>query len=164
MIPSFARKAKNSPPDIDGWLNIESETYLFKLKKMDSRRWTPRFDRQRVGAQGRQNGVRVYRVLCASRFLAAEHPALAGFTYDPEFMTNTFFLQALNEVVPDEGHSDSSHPATGDHGTDKPRTRRHSPPRLVGMDRAPEVERPFDSRFPRPDPAASDSMARLSRT
>ena len=78
---------------------------------------------------------------------SAEHPALAGFIYDPDFMKNTFFPQALNEVVPSEGHNDSSHPATGDHGTggEGPDTIAASACWDGGR---PEVERTFEGVFP----------------
>ena len=41
---------------------------------------------------------------------SVEHPALAGFVYDTDYLKNNFFPQALNEVVPDQSHNDSSHP------------------------------------------------------
>jgi signal transduction histidine kinase len=39
-----------------------------------------------------------------------EHPALAGFVLDPDYMKNTFFPRVLNEVVPNAEHNDPSHP------------------------------------------------------
>jgi signal transduction histidine kinase len=40
----------------------------------------------------------------------AEHPALAGFLYDEDYLKGTFFPQALNEVLPDQSRNDPSHP------------------------------------------------------
>jgi signal transduction histidine kinase len=39
-----------------------------------------------------------------------EHPALAGFVYDEDYLRNNFFPQALKDVFPDQNANDSSHP------------------------------------------------------
>src|SRR6202047_2159133 len=39
-----------------------------------------------------------------------EHPALAGFVYDEDYLRNSFFPQALKEVSPDQNGNDPSHP------------------------------------------------------
>jgi signal transduction histidine kinase len=40
-----------------------------------------------------------------------EHPALAGFIYDEDYLRNNFFPQALKDVLPDQNGSDPSHPS-----------------------------------------------------
>ena len=107
--PEFREESKELSSDIDGWLNIESETYLFKLKKMEASDG----HRALIGNEWVHKGDKmeyVSTVYFVPRGSSVEHPALAGFIYDADFMAKTFFPQALNEVVPDEGHSDSSHP------------------------------------------------------
>ncbi len=39
-----------------------------------------------------------------------EHPALAGFVYDEDYLRNDFFPQALKDVLPDQNANDTSHP------------------------------------------------------
>jgi signal transduction histidine kinase len=39
-----------------------------------------------------------------------EHPALAGFVYDEDYLRNSFFPQALKDVLPDQNGNDTSHP------------------------------------------------------
>jgi signal transduction histidine kinase len=39
-----------------------------------------------------------------------EHPALAGFVYDEDYLRNQFFPQALKDVLPDQNANDTSHP------------------------------------------------------
>jgi signal transduction histidine kinase len=39
-----------------------------------------------------------------------EHPALAGFVYDEDYLRNSFFPQALKDVLPDQNANDPSHP------------------------------------------------------
>jgi signal transduction histidine kinase len=89
----------------------------------------------------------VSTVYFVPRGSSVEHPALAGFAYDPEYMKNTFFPQALNEVVPDEGHNDSSHPEPAI----TVRTSKDQTPFAASAcwdGSRPEVERTFDSVFP----------------
>ncbi len=62
-------------------------------------------------------------------------------------MANTFFPQALNEVVPNEGHNDSSHPEPAI----MVRTAKDQTPIAASTcwdGSRPEVERPFDGVFP----------------
>ncbi len=39
-----------------------------------------------------------------------EHPALAGFVYDEDYLRNNFFPQALKDVLLDQNANDTSHP------------------------------------------------------
>jgi signal transduction histidine kinase len=39
-----------------------------------------------------------------------EHPALAGFVYDEDYLRGVFFPQALKDVLPDQNANDTSHP------------------------------------------------------
>jgi signal transduction histidine kinase len=144
--PEFLEESKSLSSDIETWLALESDTYLFKLKKMEAsdghhalitNEWVHRGDKMQY----------VSAVYFAPHGSSAEHPALAGFTYDPDFMANTFFPQALNEVVPDEGHNDSSHPQPAI----TVRTAKDQKPIAASAcwdGSRPEVERPFDGVFP----------------
>jgi len=38
-----------------------------------------------------------------------EHPALAGFVYDEDYLKNSFFPQALNDALPNQNPNDRSH-------------------------------------------------------
>ena len=84
MILSFARKAKNSPPISTAWLDIESESYLFKLKKMEAGdgrhalmddEWVHKGDKMQY----------LSVVYFTPHGSSTEHPALAGFIYDPDY-------------------------------------------------------------------------------
>jgi signal transduction histidine kinase len=144
--PEFLEESKSLSSDIETWLALESDTYLFKLKKMEAsdghhalitNEWVHRGDKMQY----------VSAVYFAPHGSSAEHPALAGFTYDPDFMANTFFPQALNEVVPNEGHNDSSHPQPAI----TVRTSKDQKPIAASAcwdGSRPEVERPFDGVFP----------------
>ncbi len=47
-----------------------------------------------------------------------EHPALAGFIYDEDYLKNSFFPQALNEVLPDQNRNDHVPSSTRDHDSE----------------------------------------------
>jgi signal transduction histidine kinase len=144
--PVFREESKELSTDMPPYLDLESEGYLYKLKKMAAGNghhvvitdeWVHKGDKMQY--------------LTVAYFMphgsSDEHPALAGFIYDTDFMANTFFPQALNEVVPDEGHNDSSHPQPAI----TVRTAKDQTPIAASAcwdGSRPEVERPFDNVFP----------------
>jgi signal transduction histidine kinase len=144
--PEFREESKELSSNIAAWLDIESESYLFKVKKMEAgdghrtlmdNEWVHRGDKMQY----------LSAAYFAPHGSSAEHAALAGFIYDPDFMANTFFPQALNEVVPSEGHNDSSHPQPAI----TIRTAKDQTPLAASAcwgGGRPEVERPFDGVFP----------------
>jgi signal transduction histidine kinase len=76
-----------------------------------------------------------------------EHPALAGFLYDEDYLRSSFFPQALNQVLPDQKGNDPSHPPPAI----TIRKEKDETPLAASVcwnGGAPEVERPFDSVFP----------------
>ena len=77
---------------------------------------------------------------------APEHPALGGFVIDPDYLNSTFFPQALNEVMPSEERTDTSHPEPAI----MVRAYRDQSPFAASAcwdGGKPEVERPFDGVF-----------------
>ena len=86
-------------------------------------------------------------VLFLPRGSTPEHPALAGFVYDTDYLKNDFFPHALNEVLPSQDQADMSHPQTAI------MVRAEKDPSPLAASAywdggAPEVERPFESVFP----------------
>jgi signal transduction histidine kinase len=75
-----------------------------------------------------------------------EHPALAGFIYDEDYLKNTFFPQALNEVLPDQNPNDTSHQQPGIM-VRKAKEQAPFAASICWNGGAPEVERPFDGVF-----------------
>jgi signal transduction histidine kinase len=75
-----------------------------------------------------------------------EHPALAGFVYDEDYLRKSFFPQALNEVLPDQNPNDTSHQQPGIM-IRKAKEQAPLATSLCWNGGAPEVERGFDSVF-----------------
>ena len=85
-------------------------------------------------------------VVFVPRGSTTEHPALAGFVYDTDYLSNRFFPQALNDVLPNQNNNDSSHQPVMMVRTAKD----HAPlaASLCWDGGPPEVERSFDGVFP----------------
>jgi signal transduction histidine kinase len=132
--------------DFGSWWDLEGKSYIAKLRKM--------------GATGGRNVIitdhlaphgdkMLYQslVFFLPRGSTAEHPALAGFIYDADYLKDSFFPAALNDVMPPPSQEDTAHPQTAI----MVRTEKDKYPLATSASwdgGAPEVERPFESVFP----------------
>ncbi len=135
--------------DIGSWIDIEAKPYISKLTKLAAREgrhvyitdhWLSRGDKMQY----------LSLVLFLPPGSTPEHPALAGFLYDTDYLKNEFFPQALNEVLPMESEGDTSHPQTAF----MVRTEKDQYPMAASTywDGGPsEVEHPFEDVFPGTD-------------
>ena len=132
--------------DLGSWLDIEGKDYIAKLRRIEAtggrhvyitEHWAIRVDKMQYQSL----------VLFLPRGSTPEHPALAGFLYDTDYLKNKFFPQALNEVLPNQNQGDSSHPQTAI----MVRTEKDQYPLATSAywdGGSPEVERPFEDVFP----------------
>ena len=144
--PEFVEEGKRFLSMWGPVFDLESKDWIAKLKKieaMDGRHvyitnnWVTRGDKMQYQSM----------VVFRPRGSTEEHPALAGFIYDTDYLSDKFFPQALNEVLPDQNGNDTSHP--------QPvimvrLAKDHSPfASSICWDGGwPEVERSFDGVFP----------------
>jgi signal transduction histidine kinase len=144
--PQFANEGKTFFTMIAPWFDLESNDWIAKLKKIEATEgrhvyitsnWVTRGDKMQYQSL----------VVFKPRGSTAEHPALAGFIYDTDYLSNKFFPQALDEVLPDQNKNDTSHPIPEIMVRS---SKEHTP--LAASHcwdgGAPEVERSFDSVFP----------------
>jgi signal transduction histidine kinase len=75
-----------------------------------------------------------------------DHPALAGFGYDEDYLKNDFFPQALNEVLPNQNRNDPSHQPVIMIRKAKDQTPLTAS--ICWNGGAPELEHSFESVFP----------------
>jgi signal transduction histidine kinase len=142
--PEFHDQSKMVSSDLQEMFDSESKIFFSKLRKMEAsghrtliqNDWMFRDDKWQY----------VSLVLFTPKGSSPEHAALAGFAFDPDYLKNIFFPQALNEVMPSEERSDPSHP--------EPAITVRSGKELSPFAASacwdggkPEVERPFDSVF-----------------
>jgi signal transduction histidine kinase len=144
--PEFVEEGKRFRSMIGSWFDLESEDFIAKLKKIKAtegrhvyltNNWVTRGDKMQYQSL----------VLFMPRGSTAEHPALAGFVYDTDYLSNKFFPQALNEVLPNQNQNDTSHPQP----VMMVRTTKDHDPLAASIcwdGGSPEVERSFDGVFP----------------
>ena len=144
--PEFQEEGKKLASMLGNWFDMESKDFEAKLKKIeyvDGRRsyifnnWVPRGDKWQYQTI----------VLFMPRGSTPEHPALAGFAYDADYLSKKFFPEALNTVLPNQDPNDTSRPQPAI----MVRTARDQAPLASSMcwdGGTPEVERSFESVFP----------------
>src|SRR5215469_5493652 len=104
--PAFEEEHRNLSSMIGHWFELDNHDLAAKLKKiqmMEGRRvyfdsnWVQRGDKWQYQSL----------VIAIPRGTTAEHPALAGFVYDGGYLSNKFFPQVLNEVLPNQNTNDT---------------------------------------------------------
>jgi signal transduction histidine kinase len=142
----FRAESKTLAMHLGSWWDTEGKLYVVKLKKFEraeGRRvyitdhWEVRGDKMQYQSL----------VLFLPRGSTPEHPALAGFVYDVDYLKQKFFPQALNEILPEQNQGDASHPQKAI----MVRTEKDQYPLAASTywdGGSAEVERPFESVFP----------------
>jgi signal transduction histidine kinase len=143
--PEFHEESKMLASDVENWFDSESKMYLTKLGKMEAA-GAPRTNFMGTAVLKDDKWQYVSVVFFIPKGSTPEHPALAGFVLDPNYMKNTFFPRVLNEVVPNGEHSDPSHPEPSI------MIRTAKDPSVLAASACwdggkPEVQRPFDNVF-----------------
>jgi signal transduction histidine kinase len=142
--PEFNEEGRKLSSTYRNWFDTEPEDIIAKLKRLKAKErrhvyfethWATRGDRWMYQPS----------VLFIPSGSSPDHPALAGFVYDVDYLKCNFLPQALNEVLPNQPQSDASHsqPAI------MVRTMKDQYPLAASRnwDGQPEVERPFESVF-----------------
>jgi signal transduction histidine kinase len=143
--PEFHEGNKMLSSDVADWLDNDSKMYLTKLRKMEAAGGHQTFFMSDTVLRNDK-----WEYVSVAFFIAKgstpEHPALAGIVFDPDYLKNTFFPQALNDALPSDEHSDPSHPEPAI----MVRSAKEQSPFAASAcwdGGKPEVERPFDSVF-----------------
>jgi signal transduction histidine kinase len=144
--PDFEEDGKKISSMVGHWFDLDPDEWIAKLKKIkatEGRRvyitsnWLTRGDKMQYQSL----------VVFTPSGSTAEHPALAGFIYDTDYLGNKFFPQALSEVLPNQDAGDTSHPQP----VIMVRTAREQTPLAASIcwdGGLPEVERGFEGVFP----------------
>ncbi|MBB5318412.1 sensor histidine kinase [Tunturibacter empetritectus] len=144
--PQFEEERRNLSSMVGHWFDLDSNDWITKIQKIEA------MDGRRVyltSTMGPRSDKWQYQslVLFMPRGSTAEHPALAGFVYDTDYLSNKFFPQALNDVLPNQNNNDTSHPQP----VMMVRTAKDREPLASSLcwdGGSPEVERGFDGVFP----------------
>jgi len=142
----FREEGKRVASNIGNWFDVGSKEYTLKLKKFAAieghqvyitPNWIPKGDKWQYQSVA----------LFVPRGSTPEHPALAGFAYDSDFLATRFFPEALNTVLPNQDPNDTEHPQPAI----MVRTAKDQSPLASSIcwdGGVPEVERGFESVFP----------------
>ena len=112
--PDFQAENKKLSSDFGHGFDMWSGEHIAKVKRNEAvegrhvyitSEWVPRGDKLQYESF----------VYFLPRGSTPEHPALAGFVYDEDYLKNSFFPQALNEVLPNQNRNDHVPSTTGDH-------------------------------------------------
>lgn len=139
-------ESKMLSSDFGTWWDTEGELYISKLKKIEATEGRHVFITSHAITRGEKMEYQSL-VLFLPHGSTPEHPALAGFLYDTDYLKNDFFPKALNEVLPSQYQGDTSHVQTAI----MVRSEKDSYPLAASTywDGGPaEVERPFEDVFP----------------
>jgi signal transduction histidine kinase len=143
--PDFQAESKKLASEFDAWLDLESEEHFSKIKaaaEADGRNFYMFNETIPRGSRSLYESFTFF----IPRGSNPEHPALAGFAYDEDYLKNDLFPQTLNEVLPYQNPGDNSHP----HLAMMIRKVRDDHPLAASMcwdGGAPEVERRLDGVF-----------------
>ena len=108
----FCSESQMLSQDFRGWWDVEGKELIGKIDHMQKK--TGRgiyFTDHTVTRNDKMQYQSV--VLFTPRGSDPEHPVLAGFIYDTDYLRNKFFPTVLNEVFPDQMENDTSHPQKG---------------------------------------------------
>ncbi len=142
----FCTESQTISSDLGSWWDMESKTVIGRIKKLEAKEGRHVFIANNWVTRGEKMQYQTL-VLFRPTGSTSEHPALAGFIYDTDYLKNSFFPQALNDVLPDQNQDDMSHPQKGL----MVRVEKEEYPFATSMywdGGSPEVERPFESVFP----------------
>src|SRR6516164_1154365 len=144
--PEFREEGKRLASSVENWFDLSSREYALKLKKFEATEGRKVYITSNWIAKGDKWQYQSV-VLFVPRGSTSDHPALAGFAYDADYLANTFFPRVLNTVLPGQDPDDTSHPQPAI----MVRTARDQSPLAASIcwdGGVPETERGFESVFP----------------
>ena len=144
-VAQFCAESGKISSDLGAWWDIEGKDYVAKLGRIERTEGQHFLFMEHPVTRGDKMAYQTL-VMFLPHGSTPEHPALAGFIYDADYLKNEFFPQALNEVLPNQNERDRSHPQTAI----MVRAERDHYPLAASADwdgGSPEVERPFENVF-----------------
>jgi signal transduction histidine kinase len=143
--PDFQAENKMLSSELRNAFDIWSEEHIAKVRKNEVMEGRHVYINPEYVSRGTKIQYEPF-VYFLPRGSNHEHPALAGFIYEEDYLKNSFLPKALNDVLPDQNRNDPSHPPLS---LTIRKAKEQTP--LAASDcwngGAPEVERPFDSVF-----------------
>ena len=108
----FCSESQSMVGDFRAWWDIDGKDLIAKIHKMQAASGKGILFIQHPVTRGDKMQYQSL-VLFAPRGSNPEHPTLAGFIYDTDYLKQKFFPTVLNEVFPEQMENDTSHPQKG---------------------------------------------------
>ena len=143
--PDFQAESKKLTSEFGAWLDLEAEEHFSRIKAMEASDGRNFYMFNETIPRGDRSLYESFTFFIP-RGSNPEHPALAGFAYDEDYLKNDLFPQTLNEVLPYQNPGDNSHP----HLAMMIRKAKEDHPLAASMcwdGGTPEVERRIDGVF-----------------
>jgi len=102
----FCSESRMIASDFGTWMDVEAKDFISKIKMRAATGKSVLFDDHWVNRGDKWQYQSV--IFFVPRGSSPEHPALAGFIWDTDYLRDKFFPQALNEVLQDQ--EEMSHP------------------------------------------------------
>jgi signal transduction histidine kinase len=144
--PDFRAEGKKIALEFGGWFDMESEDHIAKVKSFEAAEGRRVYIFHEPVTRGNKLLYESF-VSFIPRGSSPDHPALAGFAYDEDYLKNKFFPLVLRQVLPDGNRNDPTHPQPAI-TIRKAKEQTLVAASLCWDGGTPEVEREFDEVFP----------------
>jgi signal transduction histidine kinase len=144
--PEYQAASKRLAAEFAIWLDLESEEHIAKLRNFQAAEGRHVYLNDEYVTQGDKVLYESF-VHFIPRGSSPEHPAIAGFGYDEDYLRNKFFPTVLQQVMPVTSQNDHLHPQLAM----TVRKAREETPLAASIcwdGGVPEVERSFGGVFP----------------
>jgi signal transduction histidine kinase len=144
--PEFRASSKRLAADFQTWFDLDSDEHIAKIKSFEAAEGRHAWITEESITQGDKvlYGSFVYFI---PRGSSPDHPAIAGFGYDEDYLRNKFFPAVLQQVMPVTSQNDHMHPQLAM----TVRKAKEETPLAASIcwdGGVPEVERSFSGVFP----------------
>jgi signal transduction histidine kinase len=106
--PEFRASSKKLAADMEIWWDLESEDHIAKIKSFEAAEMRHVFITEEPVAQGDKMLYDSF-VYFIPRGSNPDHPAIAGFAYDEDYLRNKFFPAVLQQLMPVTSQNDHMH-------------------------------------------------------
>jgi signal transduction histidine kinase len=144
--PEFQESSKKLAADMEIWWDLEGQDHIAKIKSFEAAEMRHVLI---IGEPVTQGDKTLYEsfVYFIPRGSNPDHPAIAGFAYDEDYLRNKFFPAVLQQVMPVTSQNDHVHPQLAM----TVRKAKEETPMAASIcwdGGVPEVERSFTAIFP----------------
>ena len=144
--PEFEASSKRLAADFQLWFDMDSDEHIAKTKSAEAAEMRHVWITEEPIAQGDKMLYGTF-VFFIPRGSTPDHPAIAGFGYDEDYLRNKFFPTVLQQVMPVTSQNDHLHPQLA---MTVRKTKEETPlaASICWDGGVPEVERNFSGVFP----------------